>query len=98
MFVDIVQLPEMPECVISTLVWFECVEAFYRILPRPLYFSPELDRFVLRGTISNGKGNLLGESLSRANGDQAISKMVKSTPEVIEDIACNDGYRGGNVC
>jgi hypothetical protein len=91
-FVDVIQLVEMPKRVVPTSVWFESIDTFNRIWPRTLYFSSELGRHVFRGAVCDGEPDVAARSLrGDALSNQLVNQVIESGPKVLEYIASNDG-------
>ncbi|HEY4905048.1 MAG TPA: hypothetical protein VIH89_16355 [Candidatus Sulfotelmatobacter sp.] len=89
--VDVVQLVESPERVVSSLVWFDCVDSVYSILPHSLYFSSS-SGFIFRGIIKDRKVNVPGIANSpSANHEELISQVVESTSEIVENVPGDHG-------
>ena len=86
MLVPIVKFPKFPEQIVSTLVWFDRIDALYSLLPHSLYFSSKLGRHVFRGRIRDGEGCNSGWGLP-VRQDELVSEVVESTPQVLENIA-----------
>lgn len=96
MFVDPVKLVESPERVISTLVWLDCVDSVYDVLPHSLYFS-SLFGFVIRGAGRNGKGGIaVGDITGSPN--EFSSKIVQARSKILKHISDNQRDAEGNLC
>ena len=95
-FVDVVQLVEIPEQVISSFLWFDRVDSMYSVLPHTLYFSSELGRHVFRGTVADRKGSLYRGS-SATSKDKLISQMVEGTPQVLQSITSDSRQFQWNI-
>ena len=78
---------------VPTFVWFDFIESFNRNFPQKLYFSSELGRHVMFGTLRNREIDLLGFGRNdRRIGDinDTVSQMIKSTPECSENIRSDE--------
>jgi hypothetical protein len=82
---------------ISSIVWFECANRVYSVLPQALYFGSktgfELIGTAVRRKLQVGMSGLAGVR----NIPQLMDEMVQSAPEVLNDVSSDSGkgMRGG---
>ena len=93
--VDNVKSVELPEKVISTLVWVETVEALYRKLPHALYFSGSLGP-VLVGGVTDWE-TAYARWLISSSFDHSTGDVVKSGPEIVDCVPGDGGEVEGDA-
>lgn len=96
MLVNLVKFMEFPEQEVSTLVWLEGINEFYRRWPNTLYFSTKFNRLVLRGGLSYRETCLCRNS-APPDSHEVAGKMVKSAPEIEQNIPRNQRNFGWNL-
>jgi hypothetical protein len=82
-----------PEQVIASLVWFERVDRFERIVRRSLHLSALKGFVVLGSAVSNWKvdGPRLWRIVPRVGADQLIGEMVEAAHQILDDVPGNQG-------
>ena len=95
-FVDIVKSVECPEIIIPTLVWFERVDCFERLIPRTLHFSVFLG-FVFLGIACDREiyPDRIWRIVPGVVTNNLVGQMVQGTHQVLNGIASNKGKTFG---
>lgn len=85
--VDVVQLMDAPEDVVSALVWFQPIDLFYRLWPDALYLS---SFFGMVSSFVTRDGKFYAPTWRGATGPdygEMICEVVESTSQVVDHIA-----------
>ena len=96
MLIDIVQSGELPQTVIPSLVWLERIDTFNSLSRSSLYYSTTLGRHILIEALAKGEVDVLLGCNRRILDHDLIDQMIKSTPEILQDIPSDDGDHGRN--
>jgi hypothetical protein len=92
-FIDVVKVMEFPERIIPTLIGLERIEEAFRSRRHSLYFSSILG-FVFVSSLADGKAGLIA-GCATAGLDQLPSQMIKSAPQLIQNLSdCHGDYAG----
>jgi len=92
MLIDIVKQVENPEKLsVPASVWLDSIDGIYSVLPHALYFSGRFG-LVFRGCLSNWEVNSGSGwvALAAPYGNEMVSNMVESTPEVLQCVSGDD--------
>jgi len=92
MFVDVVQLVQSPEAVVSSSVQIHSLEKILDFLPHSTHLSLISGYLVLGGwdVLGDGEGSL-ASWLVTVSDDELRSQVVKRAVQILNDIPCNDG-------
>jgi hypothetical protein len=93
-FVDVVKTVEMPQDFIApTLVRFDLRHRFYGIAPKAMFYSPRVGiKFLAQ--LADREIDLFNRS--RPKLDKVVSKVIESTPDVIDGISRDERNISGN--
>jgi len=97
MFVSIVETVETPQRFIPTVIRFERVDGIFDILPQSLYFSSELGRCVLLGTLANREARDPADGRPIIGEHELPNHMVKNASEIVDDVPNNGRNRERNL-
>jgi len=90
--VNNVRIVKIPKRTISTLVWFERVNSFYRRFPRSLYFS-DLKGLIVLGRVENRECYSLPSALAYTPALSSLNKlegeMIQGTTQVVQNVSSN---------
>jgi hypothetical protein len=87
--IDDAQTVQTPEgLAIPSLIWFDCSDRIYSILPKSLYFSKRFG-FVFRGVIGNREINFAVSAVSPL--PESAGHPIKSRTEALDSIPSNSG-------
>lgn len=84
--VDVIKLVDSPERLIPPFVWPKLIDFLYRQGRHALYF-PSLLGFVSSEIPRNRKFDSPARFSSGTNNDELVSKVVKSAPEIVNDVS-----------
>lgn len=91
-----VKLVDLPEKVIPSLVWFETVDGFDRVLRRSLYL-PKFLGFVLFLRVEDGEVDTVGRLAACSNHDQLVCQVIEGGSQILDRIPDNRGQQGRNI-
>ena len=88
-FVDIVKLAQSPRPVVSSFVWFDAIEEFYKMFPSTLNYLSSRRSVVTFGGITDWEfGSPCNGPAS--TGYDPTSQIVKSTTHIIDGVTSNE--------